>query len=60
MKLFGTVVANCIVHGRVGIPFFLPAFYWYIATADVNKAVSYALPEDICDQDARHYTEAVS
>jgi len=60
MKLFGSAVAHGIVHAKVGIPFLSQAFYWYIATADVNKAIPYASPDDICDQDIRHYVDAVS
>jgi len=40
-KLFGIAVVHGIVHAKVGIPFLSQALYWYAATADLNKAISY-------------------
>ena len=60
MELFSRAVAHGIVQAKVGIPFLSQAFYWYIATAVVNKAIPYALHDDIYDQDIRHYVDAVS
>ena len=58
-EILGKMVAQSLVHSCGGFAYLAPAHYYYIATADIQRAAAYASIHDVYDTEKREMLDKV-
>lgn len=58
-EVLGTMVAQSMIQGGPGFPYFSPIVYWYVATGDFQQGIARA-SVDISDGILENYATRVS
>lgn len=58
-EVLGQMIVHSLVQGGPGFPFLAPPIYWYLATGDLQAAITRATCGDVSDGDLLNYIEKV-
>lgn len=58
-EVLGRLIGHSILQCSIGYPCLAPPVYWYLATGDVHKALSYVSIVDVRDEEVKGYIEKV-
>lgn len=58
-EVLGRLIGHGILQTSIGYPYLAAPVYWYIATGDIHKALSYASIDDVLDENLKHYIDKV-